>query len=588
MPIRRRWAAIGWTITILLGATLDAHAQAARAAVDRLADAYWEAQLDRYPESATIYGFSGPRNGKLTDLSPDGFAHWEQQLQDFRRTGASIDTTTLDHASRVNLGMLEAEIGKALEVRRCRRELWTVDQLDGPQVGLATLAELQAIRTAAERSLLLERWGRIGRYLDQHVANLRAGLDRGYAAARINVERVIGQLDRIVAQPPDSSPFFAPTGRLKADDPTFKRRLRGLVQDSVLPGFRRYRDFLAATYLARSRPEDGIRWLPNGADCYQALIRNHTSLDLSAAQIHQTGLDEVSSIRAEMLVIVKRRFGTQNLDSVLRAMPEDSTLTFATRKDVFAAAKAATERMERKLPELIGRLPRRRVMVEEMPAYQEKDAPAAYYYPGTADGSRPGRYLVNTYEPRQRPRYTTEVLAYHEGVPGHHIQIALSQELPLPAFRRYGAGTTALVEGWALYTERLADESGMYTDDLSRLGMLFFQAWRACRLVIDTGLHSMGWNRKQAIEYLLTNTGLSRLDAANEVDRYIVDPGQALAYKIGQREITRLRTEAKQALGSKFDLRRFHDVVLDDGAVSLPILADNVHRWIASQQTHTQ
>jgi uncharacterized protein (DUF885 family) len=185
-------------------------------------------------------------------------------------------------------------------------------------------------------------------------------------------------------------------------------------------------------------------------------------------------------------------------------------------------------------------------------------------------------------------RYTTGVLANHEGVPGHHIQIALSQELPLPAFRRYGAGTTALVEGWALYTERLADESGMYTDDLSRLGMLFFQAWRACRLIIDTGLHSMGWNRKQAIEYLLTNTGLSRLDAENEVDRYILDPVQALAYKIGQREITRLRTEAKQALGSKFDLRRFHDVVLDDGAVTLPILADNVHHWIASQQTHTQ
>ena len=285
-----------------------------------------------------------------------------------------------------------------------------------------------------------------------------------------------------------------------------------------------------------------------------------------------------------MLEIVRRQFHTENLDSVLRAMPEDSTLTFAGRADVLAAARQATERMEAKLSSLIGRLPQRRLVVEEMPAYQEQDAPAAYYYPGTADGSRPGRYLVNTYQPRQRPRYTAEVLAFHEGVPGHHIQIALSQELPLPAFRRYGQGTTSLVEGWALYSERLANEAGMYSGDLDRLGMLFFQSWRACCLVIDTGLHALGWSRQQAIDYLLGNTGLSRLDAENEVDRYIVDPGQALAYKVGQREITRLRHMAEQALGSRFDLRRFHDVVLSDGAVTLPILAEKVQAWITTAQ----
>ena len=480
--------------------------------------------------------------------------------------------------------MLEDEIGSALAVRTCRTELWAVDQLDGPQVRFATLAALQAIRTPGERTLLLARWRRMAPYLDQHVANLRTGLDRGYDAARINVERVIGQLDRIAAQRPDSSSFYAPARRIEGKDPAFAKALLAIVRESLLPAFQRYRDFLSAGYLPRSRPEAGIRWLPNGVACYRALIRRHTSLDLSADEIHKTGLDEVASIRAEMLEIVRRQFHTENLDSVLRAMPEDSTLTFAGRADVLAAARQATERMEAKLPSLIGRLPQRRLVVEEMPAYQEQDAPAAYYYPGTADGSRPGRYLVNTYQPRQRPRYTAEVLAFHEGVPGHHIQIALSQELPLPAFRRYGQGTTSLVEGWALYSERLANEAGMYSGDLDRLGMLFFQSWRACRLVIDTGLHALGWSRQQAIDYLLGNTGLSRLDAENEVDRYIVDPGQALAYKVGQREITRLRHMAEQALGSRFDLRRFHDVVLSDGAVTLPILAEKVQAWITTAQ----
>ena len=405
-------------LLLLLGVPLEGSAQASRATVDRLGDAYWQASLDRFPETATIYGFAGARNGRLQDLSPAGYARWDEQLRGFRRTAATVDAGALDHAGRVNLAMLEAEIGTALAERTCRRELWTVDQLDGPQVRFANLAALQAVGTPAERALLLARWGRMGRYLDQHVANLHAGLDRGYGAARINVERVIGQLDRLVAQDLDSSPFSAPARRVEGKDPRFASELRAIVRDSVLPGFSRYRAFLSTTYLGRARPEAGIRWLPQGVACYQALIRRHTSIDLSADEIHRIGLEEVASIRAEMLAIVRRRVHTDNLDSVLRAMPRDSSLTFASRQDVFAAAKAATERMEQKLTALIGRLPRRRVVVEEMPAYQEQDAPAAYYYAGTADGSRPGRYLVNTYEPRQRPRYTAEVLAFHEAFPG--------------------------------------------------------------------------------------------------------------------------------------------------------------------------
>ena len=552
--------------------------------LERLADAYWQARLDRFPEQATILGLGGPRDGRLEDLTPAGFARWDRQLRDFRRAAATIDAARLDREGRVNLALLTTEIGNALAARTCRRELWSVDQLAGPQVSFADLAALQPVSTPADRTHLLARWRSMGEYLREHVANLQAGLDRGYGAPGIAVERVIGQLDRLLAQPADSSALYAPARRMEGKDPAFARALLAAVRDSVLPGFRRYRDFLATTYAARARPEAGIRWLPDGVACYRALIRRHTSLDLPAEEIHQIGLDAVGSIRAEMLAIARRRFQTENLDSLLRALPADSTMTFATRQEVLAAAQRATERMLAKLPDLIGRLPKRRLVVEEMPAYQEQDAPSAYYYPGSADGSRPGRYLVNTSQPRQRPRYTAEVLAFHEGVPGHHVQLSLAQELPLPAFRRYGSGSTALVEGWALYTERLADEAGMYSGDLDRLGMLTFQSWRACRLVIDTGIHALGWTRQQAIDYLLSNTGLSRLDAENEVDRYIVDPGQALAYRLGQREITRLRDEAKAALGGRFDERRFHDVVLADGAVTLAVLDENVRAWIAAEQ----
>ncbi len=560
-------------------------AQSVRKGLNAVAEAYWQASLDHSPETATILGFPGSRNTQLTDRSPRAQAAWNERLRGFLRQTDAFDERRLDRAGRVNLALLREELAGRLARSACRFELWRVDQLDGPQVEFATLAALQPIATPAKRAQVLARWRRMGPYFDQQVANLRRGLDSGYVAARINVERVTGQLDRLLADSVDASPFMAPARRAgKAEQASFTPALRAIVRDQLYPGLIRYRDFLRDIYLPRSRGEPGVSGIPGGAECYRALIRWHTSLDLPADSIHRIGLGEVASIRAEMAEITRRHFRTENLDSLLRALPADSTLTFESRAAVFDAARQAVGRMERKLPQLFGRLPRRQVRVEEMPAYQEQDAPAAYYYPGTADGRRPGRYLVNTYQPRQRPRYTAEVLAFHEAVPGHHLQIGLAQELPLPAFRRFGQGNTALVEGWALYTERLADEAGMYSGDLDRLGMLIFQSWRACRLVIDTGLHTQGWSRQQAIEFLLANTGLSRLDAENEVDRYIVDPGQALAYKLGQREILQLREEARRALGDRFDLRAYHDVVLADGAVTLPVLAANVRAWVAAQK----
>lgn len=567
-------------LALLLSLPIAAAGQGSR--VDSLAEDYWQAQLDRYPERATLNGIPGERNARLTDLRPEAYTEYERRLRELLRAAATVDRGALDRAAEVNLQLLQEFLSRDLSVAACRNELWSVDQQNGPQVALADLVARQPLGTVEQRELARRRWGAMGRYLDQLTANLQRGLDSGYVAPRIVVQRVLGQLDALLLQTPDQSPFFPPA--LRAPRPADRRdaaAFRALVRDSVLPGFRRYRAYLRVRYLPRSRTEPGVSSIPGGVACYRALIRAHTSLDLSAGVIHAMGEMEVDSIRQEMLVIARRRFHTQNLDSMFRALRTDPRYSFRTRQEVLAAAVSATARMQRKLPELFGRLPQRGLVVERMPAYQERDAPAAYYFPGPGeDKSQPGKFLVNTYLPSSRPRFTAEVLAFHEGVPGHHVQVALAQELPLPDFRRYGGGTTAFEEGWALYTERLADEAGMYSSDLDRLGMLVFQSWRASRLVIDTGIHALGWSRQLAIDYLLAHTALSRQDVESEVDRYIVWPGQALGYAIGRREIVRLRREAEDSLGSRFDLSGFHDQVLNDGAVTLPILQDKIHRWI--------
>ncbi|MEO8031241.1 MAG: DUF885 domain-containing protein [Gemmatimonadota bacterium] len=572
-----------WAGVVLLASLAEVGAvalQAQQAALDSVAAWYWRAVLDRYPERVTLNGFAGQRNGALTDLAPAAFAGYEGQLRDLLRGAAGIDPVPLAPPARIDLAMLQTSISRELAAASCHRELWEVNQQAGPQVSLLDLAALQKVATAEEQALVLHRWRQIPGYLAQYSADLRAGLDSGLVAPRINVERVLSQLDRLIASPLDASPLLAPARRATgAGAQLFAGQLREITRTAVLPAFRQLRDLLNQQVLPKARREVGLSALPGGPACYRALIRVHTSLDLGADEIHGIGRELVAGIRAEMLVVARSRFHTENLDSLIAGLRLDHSLGFDNREQVLQAAVEATRGMERRLPALFGLRPNHPLVVERMPGYQEVDAPSAFYFPGTPDGSRPGRYLVNTYHPPSRPRYTAEVLAFHEGVPGHHLQISVAQQLPLPDFRRYGDGETAYVEGWALYTERLADEMGAYQDDLSRLGMLAFQSWRACRLVVDTGLHALGWTRQQAIDYMLANLPLSQPDIENEVDRYIADPGQALGYMIGEREILRLRQAARASLGARFDLRQFHDLVLGSGPVTLPILDTLVTHW---------
>jgi uncharacterized protein (DUF885 family) len=397
---------------------------------------------------------------------------------------------------------------------------------------------------------------------------------------------VLGQLDDLLAMPAEDCALSEPARRElpgARDVGAWRGAVVAAVRDEIYPAFDRYRRTLRESVLPRARSDDrpGILFVEGGEAAYRAAIRRHVSLELPPEAIHAIGIEEVARIRAETSGLGLRVFGTGDLAEIQRRLRTDPALHFTTRAEVEAAARAALERAEAVVARCFRRLPRARCEVVRVPAHEERDTTIAYYREPALDGSRPGRYYINTSEPQTRPRYDAEALAFHEAVPGHHTQIALAQELEgIPALRRH-FGATAFVEGWALYAERLADELDLYAGDVDRLGMLSFDAWRASRLVIDTGIHALGWTRRQAIDYLVQNTLLAENNAVNEVDRYIAWPGQALAYKLGQRELMRYRARSQAALGDRFDLAEFHQRLLENGALPLALLSRRVDAWLA-------
>ncbi|HEY5698319.1 MAG TPA: DUF885 domain-containing protein, partial [Acidimicrobiales bacterium] len=328
----------------------------------------------------------------------------------------------------------------------------------------------------------------------------------------------------------------------------------------------------------------GLCHLDGGDEIYAALVRLHTTTDLSPQELHDIGMEEITErLPGEYAEIGGRAFGLPDTEAVFDRLRSDPALRYATGDEIMADAADALGRAKAAMGDWFGRLPESDCAIVPVPEYLAADAPAAYYFPPAGDGSRPGTYYVNTHNPGDKSRTEAESIGYHEAIPGHHLQLAIAAELTdLPAFQRFGFGNTAYVEGWALYTERLADEMGLYSGDLDRLGMLSADAWRAGRLVVDTGLHALGWTRRQAIDFLLEHTPLDEGEVTVEIDRYIGMPGQALAYKAGQREFFRLRAAARDQLGDRFDIKGFHDAVLAHGAVTLPILGDLVDEWVAS------
>jgi uncharacterized protein (DUF885 family) len=563
-----------------------------RERLSALAAEYWEGRMRADPVEATLLG-----DRRYDDRMPEvGRAANEAELRRLRGLLERVralgrlvdgDAGRMEASDRITLGALAGELESEVAVRECRLFEWAVDPREGPQVLFLTLANLQTVTSPEQGRALVSRWQKMGGYVDGKIDGLRLAASEGRLATRESVVRVLRQLDELLAQPTGEWVLMAPAkaarpGWPAAEVAALQAGVKDAVERSIRPAFERYAGFLRAEILPRARGEAkvGVRNVPEGLACYDRLIGVYTSLSLAAAEIHRIGLEEIARIRGEMSSLGERLFGTRELAAIQARLRGDRGLYFGTRDEIEAKAREALRKAEASMPRWLGRFPRTPCVVKRVEPFEEKDMYIAYYRQPAADGSRPGAYYVNTYAPETRPRFEAEVLAFHESIPGHHVQIALAQEMQaIPEFRKH-LGVTSFVEGWALYTERLADELGLYGGDLDRMGMLSFDAWRAARLVVDTGIHVEGWSRGRAIAYMTENTALAPNNIENEVDRYIGWPGQALAYKLGQREIFALRREAQARLGARFDLRSFHDVLLGHGAVSLAVLRREILRWI--------
>jgi len=559
--------------------------------LDALAEEYWQALMRAAPTWATQLG-DRRYDALLSDISPAGAGKRMAELRALRSRVDAIDPAALDAARRTSRGLLLEEIDGAIAQQSCGFEEWVVDPLGGPQVGLLTLGELTPIRTTKEADDFIERVKAMGPFVDQHVANLARGLAAGRTAAIDPVDKTIAQLVQLDALAPEAWPMVDVARRIRPEDITpadsarFERELTVAVRDRVKPAFARYHAFLRDRVRPAARPQEkaGLAALPGGVECYTKMIRVHTSLPKTPEELHSLGLAEVARNRAALSALGTKALGTADVATIQQRLRDDPALHFASGEEIEAKARESLARANAAIGDWFGILPQAPCAVKAMSALEAPQSTIAYYQQPSTDGSRPGLYMINTYEPTTRPRYEAEALAFHEAVPGHHLQIAIAQELTnLPTFRKH-TGSTAFSEGWGLYSERLADEMGLYSGDVDRFGVLSFDAWRACRLVVDTGLHAMGWTRQQAIDYMIENTALAPNNIVNEVDRYITWPGQAVAYKVGQLEILALRDEAKQKLGARFDIKGFHDAVLGQGAVSLPVLRDQVEQWIARVQ----
>ena len=553
-------------------------------AVQKLADEYWEARMKNEPLYATSLG-DRRYDGKLEDITPAGRRRVMEEYGRIAKSARVTPTDGLSGKGRMTRMVLEMEAESFATNISCRLEEWTVDPLRGPQVELPNVESYQPVKTVAEGEAMVARWNAIGGWLDDHVANLRIGLGEGRVGVQACVEKVIEELDDLLKRPDSEWVFLRPgseahQGWTDAQTSSFSEGLAIAVRESVRPGFQRYLTFLKKEILPVSRPQDkpGVGNIPRGDEDYRKMIRFHTSLDLTPEELHQTGMSEVRKINGEMEALGERVFGTRNRVEVIKKLRSDKELYFETRDQVAEKAESALARAKAAIPRWFGRLPKADCIVTRMEEHEEKHSTIAYYRQPAMDGSRPGQYFINTYAPETRPRYEAEALAYHESIPGHHLQLAIAQEVEdIPVFRK-NAWVTSFIEGWGLYTERLSDEMGLYTSDLDRIGVLSYDSWRACRLVVDTGMHALGWSRERAIDFMLENSALAKNNIVNEVDRYISWPGQALAYKVGQLEILRLREEAKKRLGNKFDIKKFHDAVLENGPIPLGALREVVSR----------
>jgi len=549
--------------------------------VDSLADAVFAFSLSVSPEYGTILGLSTAEHGRIRDNSPAAIRAAEQREDALYRVALTIDPAPLAGRPQwVTYAVLREQLEAARATRICRGELWGVaSYVNGWQAVYTDLAMLQPVGTEPLRALALARVRALPGFLAREITNLREGLRLGYSAPTVIVVAVVGQLDDILATPPRRSPFFSPAQR----DPTpvFQAELARVIAQELNPAIRRYRDFLMTEYLPAARETLGVSANPDGAVCYRAVLRGFATVEIDPDTVFAMGQGLMAQIRGEMRALAARSFGGESLGTLLPRLRTDPRYTYRTSQEIIDTADAVVARARAAMGDWFGRLPEAGLVVQPYPEFRQRSGAPGQYQPAPDDGARPAIFLINPSEPTRQSRAHGETLAMHEGIPGHHLQVGLARErADLHPLSR-NAFSSGFGEGWALYAERLGEEMGLYSGDLGRMGLLASEAWRAARMVLDAGLHLQGWTREQALAYLKEHTLVAPRVAEGEIDRYISWPGQAPSYMIGRQEILRLREHARGALGDRFDIRAFHDRVLEDGTVPLAALRTKIETWVA-------
>lgn len=550
----------------------------------KLFDLDWDRGLHESPEFATAVGYPG-LDDKWTDNSLEAIEKRKAEQQWPLSVIKSIDRSKLSGADQLYYDLFRRDLELGIEGNKFPAELLAISQLGGPQQDIANTIEPMPRTSVKAYGNILGRLRGAPQVIDQSIALLKRGLEQHVTQPQITLRDVPDQILKVIPEDPMKSALLRPFADFPESIPAADReRLRAeavkIYKEQLVPAYKKLYGFVTKEYIPGARQTIGYDALPDGAEWYAYNARASTTTNMTPKEIHELGLREVDRIHREMEKVIAQTGFKGSFDDFTKFLRTDPRFFYKTPDELLAGYRDIAKRIDPELIRLFGKLPRLPYGVKAVPAFSEKSQPAAYYQGGSTKAGRPGWFCANTYDLSTRPKWQMECLTLHEAVPGHHLQISLAEEMTgVPEFKKY-SGYTAYVEGWGLYAESLGGELGLYKDPYSKFGALTFEMWRAVRLVVDTGIHAFGWNREKAIEYMEKNTGKDELSATVEIDRYIVWPGQALAYKIGQLKLRELRQTAERELGDSFDIRAFHDAVLEDGALPLDVLESKMKAWI--------